>query len=52
VESRSLEGGIAAAFTRNRNNWLDRVPGLEETILRIPGKDMILDGELFGTIQE
>jgi DNA ligase-1 len=39
----------AAAFTRNRNNWLDRVPGLEESIRQLPAQSLIVDGELFGS---
>ena len=38
------------AYTRNRNDWLELVPGMQRTIPMIPGQNFIIDGELHGTI--
>ena len=41
---------LCAAYTRNRNDWLELVPGLAATIKMLPGRHLILDGELYGTV--
>ncbi len=41
---------LCGAYTRNRGDWLELVPGLDRTIRQIPGQSLILDGELFGTV--
>ncbi len=41
---------LCAAYTRNRHDWLELVPGLPATIRMLPARHLILDGELFGTV--
>jgi len=41
---------LCGAYTRNRSDWLELVPGLQRTIQSIPGQSFIMDGELHGTI--
>lgn len=36
------------AYTRNRGDWLELIPGLEATIRALPTPGAILDGELYG----
>ena len=47
-------GGVVgcAAFTRNRNDWLALVPGLEQVIRALPARGVILDGELCGETRD
>ncbi len=46
-------GGIlCGAYTRNRNDWLEMIPGLARTIPLLPARDCIVDGELFGIIAD
>ena len=46
-------GGIlCGAYTRNRNDWLEMIPGLARTIPLLPARDCIVDGELFGLIAD
>ena len=40
---------LCGAYTRNRGDWLELVPGLDQTLKRIPAHNAIIDGELFGT---
>ena len=41
--------GVASAFTRNGNDWIERVPGLKNSI-KFLSTNTILDGELHGTL--
>lgn len=41
---------LCGAYTRNRGDWLELVPGLDRTIRMIPARTAIVDGELFGTV--
>jgi DNA ligase-1 len=41
---------LAGAYTRNRRDWLELVPGLDQTIRALPAKNVIVDGELYGTV--
>ncbi len=41
---------LCGAYTRNRKDWLELVPGLDRTIAMFPAANAIVDGELFGTI--
>lgn len=41
---------LCGAYTRNRKDWLELVPGLDRTIAMFPDANAIVDGELFGTI--
>lgn len=41
---------LCGAYTRNRGDWLELVPGLDRTIRTIPARSVILDGELYGTV--
>ncbi|MGH9848200.1 MAG: hypothetical protein ACREEM_56705, partial [Blastocatellia bacterium] len=38
---------LVAAFTRQRNDWTDLVPGIEAVARSIPARRVILDGELY-----
>lgn len=50
-KSTDARGGVmGAAYTRNRRDWLELVPGLDVSIRHIPARDAILDGELHGTV--
>jgi DNA ligase-1 len=41
---------LCAAFTRQRNDWTELVPGIEAVARAIPARRAILDGELFGLV--
>jgi DNA ligase-1 len=41
---------LCGAYTRNRNDWLELVPGLDATIKLLPCRNAIVDGELHGTV--
>lgn len=41
---------LCAAYTRNRRDWLELVPGLDATIRALPARAAIVDGELYGTV--
>lgn len=41
---------LCAAYTRNANDWLELVPGLDRTIRALPASTLIVDGELHGTV--
>ena len=41
---------LCGAYTRNRKDWLELIPGLDRTIAMFPATNAIVDGELFGTI--
>lgn len=41
---------LCGAYTRNRGDWLELVPGLDRTIRMLPARSVILDGELYGTV--
>jgi DNA ligase-1 len=41
---------LCGAYTRNRKDWLELIPGLDRTIALLPVANAIVDGELFGTI--
>lgn len=46
----ALGSSLSAAYTRNGNDWLELVPGLDASIKTFPVRDVILDGELHGRI--
>ncbi|MEW6366962.1 MAG: hypothetical protein AB1714_20225 [Acidobacteriota bacterium] len=46
----ALSTVLCGAYTRNRGDWLELVPGLDATIKMIPARDAIVDGELYGTV--
>jgi len=41
---------LCGAYTRNRRDWLELVNGLDMTIKMLNARDVILDGELYGTV--
>ncbi len=41
---------LCGAYTRNRHDWLELVPGLAATIRSLPCRNAIVDGELFGSV--
>ena len=41
---------LCGAYTRNRGDWLELVPGLDMTIKCLPAQSAIVDGELHGTV--
>jgi DNA ligase-1 len=41
---------LCGAYTRNRRDWLELVPGLDASIRMLPARNCILDGELHGTV--
>lgn len=41
---------LCGAYTRNRLDWLEMIPGLDRTIKMIPAGNAIVDGELYGTV--
>ena len=41
---------LCGAYTRNRGDWLEQIPGMDVSIQAIPALNGIVDGELFGTV--
>ncbi|MCI0376040.1 MAG: hypothetical protein L0215_00390 [Gemmataceae bacterium] len=41
---------LCGAYTRNRLDWLELIPGLSATIPLLPAQTAIVDGELYGTV--
>lgn len=41
---------LVGAYTRTRGDWLELIAGLEQSAKMIPCRDVILDGELHGTV--
>ena len=41
---------LCGAYTRNRLDWMEMIPGLDRTIKMIPAANVILDGELYGAV--
>jgi DNA ligase-1 len=41
---------LCGAYTRNRRDWLELVPGLDASIRALPAQNCIVDGELYGTV--
>lgn len=41
---------LCGAYTRNRQDWLELVAGLQGTIQALPARSAIVDGELYGTV--
>lgn len=41
---------LSGAYTRNRGDWLEQIPGLDASIRGIPAHNAIVDGELYGTV--
>ncbi|MGO8673490.1 MAG: hypothetical protein ACLQVD_19280 [Capsulimonadaceae bacterium] len=41
---------LCGAYTRNRLDWIEMIPGLDATIKRLPAANTIVDGELYGTV--
>lgn len=52
VHKATGEGGRVrvAAFTRRRLEWTEQLPGLWPLVNAVPCRDLILDGELHGTV--
>jgi DNA ligase-1 len=46
----SAGGVLCGAYTRNRGDWLELIPGMDRTITALPAHNAIVDGELFGTV--
>ena len=45
-------GGDVRLFTRNLNDVTDRLPMIVETVARMPGGDLVLDGEAMGVLDD
>jgi DNA ligase-1 len=45
-------GVLCGAYTRNRHDWLEMIPGMSRTIPMLPARDAIVDGELFGMVAD
>jgi DNA ligase-1 len=43
---------LSAAYTRQRSDWTELIPGIEATARILPARRLILDGELFGLVLE
>ena len=41
---------LCGAYTRNRGDWLELIPGLPASIRMLPARSVIVDGELYGTV--
>lgn len=41
---------LCAAYTRGRKDWIEQVTGMRQTVSMFPGRDCIVDGELYGTV--
>lgn len=41
---------LCGAYTRNRGDWLEQIPGMNASIQALPAVNAIVDGELFGTM--
>jgi DNA ligase-1 len=41
---------LCGAYSRNRGDFLESIPGLDATIRLLPFHNAIIDGELFGTV--
>jgi DNA ligase 1 len=41
---------LCGAYTRNRRDWLELIAGLDATVRSIPARNVIVDGELHGTV--
>lgn len=41
---------LCGAYTRNRKDWLEMVPGLERSLMQVPAGNAIIDGELHGSV--
>jgi DNA ligase-1 len=41
---------LCAAFTRQRNDWTELVPGIEAAARALPARRAIVDGELYGIV--
>jgi DNA ligase-1 len=41
---------LCGAYTRNRGDWLEMIPGMQHTIRMLPAGSVILDGELYGIV--
>ncbi|MBX9681407.1 MAG: hypothetical protein K2X38_21845 [Gemmataceae bacterium] len=41
---------LCGAYTRNRGDWLEMIPGMQQTIRMLPTGSVILDGELYGIV--
>ena len=42
---------LCGAYTRNGNDWLELVRGLDQSIRMLPASNLILDCELYGVLQ-
>ena len=41
---------LCGAYTRNRGDWLELIPGLSGSIHCLPARSLIIDGELYGNV--
>ena len=46
----SSGASLVGAYTRTRGDWLELIAGLEASAKMLPCRDVILDGELHGTV--
>lgn len=43
---------LCGAYTRNRGDWIEMIPGLDATLKMLPARTAIVDGELYGTVMD
>ncbi|MCB1050334.1 MAG: hypothetical protein H6510_10450 [Acidobacteria bacterium] len=43
-------GVLCGAYSRTRSDFIEQIPGLERTLHMLPSSQVILDGELYGTV--
>jgi DNA ligase-1 len=43
---------LCGAYTRNRGDWLELIPGMDATLKMLPARSAIVDGELYGTVMD
>ncbi len=43
---------LCGAYTRNRHDWIELIPGLSATIRALPARTAIVDGELYGFVAD
>jgi DNA ligase-1 len=43
---------LCGAYTRNKNDWLELIRGLDASLRMLPCRSVILDGELVGTVAD
>jgi DNA ligase-1 len=43
---------LCGAYTRSRGDWLELIPGIDQTLKMLPARTAIIDGELYGTTMD